>query len=144
MCSLTSPMHNNSAPLRLSSPLSVGVAKWRLCTLLPWQSQPIDGGWHFQLRMFEALAQTLISPSGANIVVGLALEFLSWLQDALQQKTIRELWGTGFITHRSSRVHSTPEGHSVRSWGERTGTWGSALIRVWGGTWGSAESLIIG
>lgn len=59
------------------------------------------------------------------------------LQGVLQQKTIRELWGTRSITHRSRRVHGTHEGYTVsccvcgEGMGEQASMdLGSAFLRV--------------
>lgn len=81
----------------------------------------------YWLGMPEALDQAHSTPSKPpdvsstrdRDVAGPDLLFLTKIAGGTSAKTLRELRGTWFITHRLWRVQSTHDGHTVRSWRER-------------------------
>ena len=95
------------------------------CNMLYWISLliPLFAARNAWASTFTVLTQSEphrhFPPSslGKMLWLGQSLWF-SWLQDAAQQETIREVWRTRFTTHRSLRVHGT---HGATQWscGER-------------------------
>lgn len=118
----------------LSGPPVQGEMPWAEADTAVW-----GGSWEACMTVCCALARSLCAPQTHPHPPppGPGRRLASLRGSVIASKTMSGLRGTGFISHRFYRVHSTPGGHTARSWvgREYMQTWGSAFTRVhgWGG-----------